>query len=161
MSSASPCRSTATPHCSRTCRARTKSTKVEIEGASSSAGTCASFVVNGTTITTDAATQFSKGTCANVVAGAIVQVKGSTQPDGTVRAIEVKFEDKTKTTMMMDDDDKNKVELEGLVTAGGCGSFTVKNVVVTTNATTVFKNGRCEEIAVGRQGARQSDARRC
>lgn len=43
----------------------------------------------------------------------------------------------------------NKVELEGLVTAGTCGLFTVRNVVVTTNATTVFKNGRCEEIALG------------
>ena len=73
-----------------------KQNKIEIEGTVAS-GTCASFVVNGTTITTDAATQFSKGTCANVVAGAIVEVKGSTQPDGTVRATEVKFKDKTTT----------------------------------------------------------------
>jgi len=48
-----------------------------------------------------------------------------------------------------DGEEKNKVELEGLVTAGACGSFTVKNVVVATDAATVFKNGRCEEIAVG------------
>jgi hypothetical protein len=46
-------------------------------------------------------------------------------------------------------DTVDKVELEGLVTAGTCGLFTVRNVVVTTNATTVFKNGRCEEIALG------------
>ena len=123
-----------------------KQNKIEIEGTVAS-GTCASFVVNGTTITTDTATQFSKGTCANVVAGAIVEVTGSTQTDGTIRATEVKFEDKDD-----DDDrgeDKNKVELEGLVTAGNCASFTVKNVVITTNAMTVFKNGRCDEIAIG------------
>ena len=125
-----------------------KQNKVEIEGTVAS-GTCASFVVNGTTIKTDTATQFSKGTCANVVTGAIVEVKGSTQTDGTVRATEVKFEDKDEDDDDDGDEDKNKVELEGLVTAGGCSSFTVKNVVVTTNATTVFKNGRCAEIAVG------------
>ena len=127
-----------------------KQNKIEIEGKVAS-GTCASFVVNGTTIKTDTATQFSKGTCANLVTGAIVEVKGSTQTDGTVRATEVKFEDKDEDENDDDDgdEDKNKVELEGLVTAGGCSSFTVKNVVVTTNATTVFKNGRCAEIAVG------------
>lgn len=122
-----------------------KENKIEIEGTVAS-GTCASFVVNGTTIKTDAATQFSKGTCANVVTGAVVEVKGSTQTDGTVRATEVKFEDGDEND---GDEDENKVELEGLVTAGGCSSFTVKNVVVTTNAMTVFKNGRCAEIAAG------------
>ena len=127
-----------------------KLNKVEIEGTVAS-GTCASFVVNGTTITTDAATQFSKGTCANVVTGAIVQVKGATQTDATVRATDVKFktEDDDEDEDDDGDEDTNKIELEGLVTAGGCGSFTVKNVVVTTDATTVFKNGRCAEIAVG------------
>jgi len=109
-----------------------KLNKVEIEGTVAS-GTCASFVVNGTTIKTDTATQFSKGTCANVVTGAIVEVKGSTQTDGTVRATEVKFEDSDENDDDDRDEDRNKVELEGLV----------------TNATTVFKNGRCDEIAVG------------
>lgn len=124
-----------------------RTNKIEIEGSIAS-GACASFVVNGTTVTTDAATQFSKGTCANAVAGALVKVKGSVQPDGTVRASDVRFESAGEEE---DDDneDRNKVELEGLVTAGGCASFTVRNVVVTTNASTVFKNGRCEEIAVG------------
>ena len=120
-----------------------KINKIEIEGLVIS-GTCASFVVNGTTVTTDAATNFSKGTCANVIPGAIVQVKGSTLADGTVRATDVKFQKDDD-----DDDDNNKVELEGLVTTGACGLFTVKNVVVTTDATTVFKNGRCEEITAG------------
>ena len=77
-----------------------KDNKVEIEGIVIS-GACASFVVNGKTITTDAATQFSKGTCANVSAGALVQVKGSTLPDGTVRASEVKFKKE-------DDDDDDE-----------------------------------------------------
>ncbi len=125
-----------------------KLNKVEIEGAVVS-GTCASFVVNGTTITTDAATQFSKGTCANVIPGAFVQVKGSTQTDGTVRATDVRFKQEDDDDGDDDSEVKTKIELEGLVTAGACGSFTVRNVVVTTDAATVFKNGRCEEIAVG------------
>lgn len=122
-----------------------KINKIEIEGPVVS-GTCASFVVNGTTITTDAATNFSKGTCASVVPGAIVQVKGSTLADGTVRATDVKF--KTEDDGDDDDGDNTKIEIEGLVTAGTCGSFTVKNVLVTTDAATVFVNGRCEEIAI-------------
>jgi hypothetical protein len=126
-----------------------KLNKVEIEGAVVS-GACASFIVNGTTITTDAATQFSKGTCANVVAGALVQVKGSTLADASVRATDVKFK-KAEGDDPDDGDEegKDKLELEGIVMAGACGGFTVKNVAVTTDAATVFKNGRCEEIAIG------------
>ena len=123
-----------------------KVNKVEVEGAVIS-GTCASFIVGATTIITDAATQFSKGTCASVIPGAIVQVKGATQLDGTVRATDVKF--KTGEEDEDGDDEQTKLELEGIVTAGACGSFTVKDVTVTTDAATVFKNGRCEEIAVG------------
>ena len=126
-----------------------KLNKVEIEGAVMS-GTCASFIVNGMTITTDAATEFSKGSCSNIVTGALVQVKGSTLADGTVRATEVKF--KTEEDDDVDDGEgegKNKLQLEGTVLAGACGSFTVKNVAVTTDAATVFKNGRCEEILPG------------
>ena len=123
-----------------------KVNKAEIEGIVLS-GTCASFVVNGTTITTDAATEFSKGTCAGVIPGAIVQVKGSTLAGGMVRASEVKFKKEDDDDGV--DEEKNKIELEGLVTGGACGSFTVRNMLVTTDATTVFKNGRCEEIAVG------------
>jgi len=125
-----------------------KLNKVEIEGAVVS-GTCASFVVNGTTITTDAATQFSKGTCANVIPGALVQVKGSTLADSTVRATDVKFQTADDGDGDDDGGTQTKLELEGLVTTGVCGLFTVKNVAVTTNALTVFKNGRCEEIAMG------------
>lgn len=123
-----------------------KLNKVEIEGAIMS-GTCSSFIVNGTTITTDAATQFSKGSCPNVVAGALVQVKGSTLADMTVLATEVSF--KTEEDGDGVGEEKTKLELEGTVTAGACASFTVKNVVVATNAATVFKNGRCEEITTG------------
>jgi hypothetical protein len=128
-----------------------KLNKVEIEGAVVS-GTCASFVVNGITITTDATTTYSKGACASVVPGALVQVKGSTLADATVRATDVMF--RTADVDDPDDEDgdgegKNKLQLEGTVTAGACGAFTVKNVAVTTDATTVFKNGRCEEITIG------------
>ena len=125
-----------------------KLNRVEIEGAVVS-GTCASFVVNGLTITTDGATQYSKGACANVIAGALVQVKGSTLTGGIVRATEVRFKNEETDLDDGNGQGKNKLQLEGTVSAGGCGAFTVKNVAVTTDAATVFKNGRCEEIATG------------
>jgi hypothetical protein len=126
-----------------------KLNKVEIEGAVVS-GACASFVVNGTTIITDAATEFSKGTCASIITGALVQVKGSSLTDGTVRATSVAFKKELGDDLENGEGQgKNKLQLEGKVTAGACGSFTVKNVVVTTDAATVFKNGRCDEIAIG------------
>lgn len=125
-----------------------KVNRIEIEGAVMS-GTCSSFVVNGTTITTDAATEFSKGSCSNVITGALVQVKGSTLTDGTVRATEVKFKAEEDDVDDGEGEGKNKLQLEGTVSAGACGSFTVKNVTVTTDAATVFKNGRCEEILPG------------
>jgi hypothetical protein len=113
--------------------------KVEIEGLVAS-GTCASFVVNGTTITTNTATVFQRGTCASVTTGAKVEVKGTHQADGSVLATHVK----------LDDEDDGDFELEGAITAfTGCSSFTVNGTVVTTNAATQFKHGVCGDIQMG------------
>lgn len=68
--------------------------------------------------------------------------------DGPVTATRVTFE-KAKV---------ENVEVEGEVTAGACGSFTIAGAVaitdyitwtIATTSTTVFKNGVCSNIAPG------------
>jgi len=113
--------------------------QAEIEGRVTSVS-CPSFVVNGTTITTDSSTQFSGGTCATLAKGVEVEVKGVRQGDGSVLARRVEIED---------EDDQGQLEIEGVVTAGGCGSFTVRGIVVTTNSGTRFHHGSCSDIKPG------------
>ena len=91
----------------------------EVEGVVTS-GTCASFVVNRVTVTTNAATVFERGTCAGIKTGVEVEVEGTRQADGSVLARLVKFEDDDDDEEDDEDDDNGKIELEGLVTAGGC-----------------------------------------
>ena len=51
------------------------------------------FSVGGVTVTTSASTRFDSGTCANAVAGASVEIKGTrTSSSGPVSATRVKFE---------------------------------------------------------------------
>ncbi len=69
---------------------------VELDGVVASlTGSCPNlrFSVTGTTVTSDASTEFDDGACSDVQDGTQVEVKGSRQPDGTVRATEVKLED--------------------------------------------------------------------
>jgi hypothetical protein len=110
--------------------------EIEIEG-TISAGTCASFTLNGSTVTTNAATIFRNGSCADIKAGAKVEVEGTRSGSAIVATrIEVKGLEQNR-----------EVELEGRVTAAtGCASFTVNGTVVTTNSATQFRNGSCADI---------------
>jgi hypothetical protein len=68
----------------------------EVNGAVSGlSGTCPSltFTVHGTKVTTTASTIFDGVTCAHVLNGTIVDVKGQRQTDGTVAATRVQLED--------------------------------------------------------------------
>ncbi len=101
---------------------------------------CSSFTVNGIVITTNAATQFKYGVCSDIQVGARVTVKG-TKTSGVYVAERVEITKKK--------DRVEEVELSGKVTAGGCGSFTVRGIVVTTNSATQFKKGVCSDIKPG------------
>src|SRR5262249_37558378 len=124
--------------------------QVELEG-TISAGSCGSFTLNGVTVTTNSATVFEHGACADIRPGRRVEVKGTRQANGTVLASRIEFEDQVN----------NQVELEGTISAGSCGSFTLNGVTVTTNSATVFEDGACADIRPGRRvevkGTRQAN----
>ncbi len=116
--------------------------KVEIEGRVTS-GACALFVVNGMNIATNAATQYVQGTCASIVSGVKVHIKGTRQADGSVLAQQIKVD-------MPPIKDTDDFELSGAVTAAtGCASFTVNGTVITTNSATQFKFGACADVVAG------------
>ena len=69
---------------------------VELEGTVTGlSGSCPnlSFMINGTTVRTDGGAVFGDGACSDVQNGVQVEVEGLRQPDGSVRATEVKLED--------------------------------------------------------------------
>jgi Domain of unknown function (DUF5666) len=120
----------------------TQDNRVELTG-TVSAGACASFTLNGATVTTNSQTTFEHGTCADVRPGRRVEVKGTRQGTGPVTATRIEFEDEANNN--------NEVELEGTISAGACASFTLNGVTVTTNSTTRFEDGTCADIRPGRR----------
>jgi hypothetical protein len=122
--------------------------EVEVKGAIVGAlgGTCPAsrtFTVGTRNITTTATTQFREVACADLKTGSIVEVKG-TLVNGIVQAAVVKGED------------EDEVELKGKIDAGSiagtCGtnfSFKVNGTLVTTSATTRFKDVQCSSLKAG------------
>jgi len=135
--------------------------EVEIQGlVADLAGSCSSsrtFTVNGTKVSTDATTQFSDGTCAQVAIGTKVEVKGTHQTDGSVKATKVKLEEAKH------DEVEVEGKISGLTGTGTCPvlTFSVNTAKVSTDATTEFSGGTCKQLAndlkVGVKGTRQSD----
>ncbi|MDI3288694.1 DUF5666 domain-containing protein [Polyangium sp. 15x6] len=73
-------------------RARAQDNHVEITGSVANvSGTCPNlvFTVANLRVATHAGTRFDDGTCADVKAGRRVEVEGTVQPDGALRAREV------------------------------------------------------------------------
>jgi len=106
--------------------------------ASSTAGACPSltFAVAGAAVTTTASTTFDDA-CLHVVNGAIVDIEGARQSDGSIAASHVTIE---------------QVSVSGGVShlAGACPSltFTVAGASVNTSTTTTF-SARCADVANG------------
>jgi hypothetical protein len=117
--------------------------EVELEG-TISAGACGSFTLNGVTVTTSSATVFEHGACADLRPGRRVEVKGTRQGTGPVAATRIEFKDEPN-------DANTEVEIEGTISAGACGSFTLNGVTVTTNSTTRFEHGTCADVRPGRR----------
>ena len=105
------------------------------------------FVVGTTTVTTSAATDFDDVLCSELANGAIVEVTGTRQPDGSIVATKVELEDEA-------DDDEDDAKAEGLVSglpSGSCPAltFTVGTKQVTTSAATTFEDVTCATLANG------------
>ena len=106
-------------------------------------GACPSvtFTVNGTTVTTSSSTQFSGGTCTDLVVGAKVEVTGTTS-GGTVAATKISIEK------------PEPVDLSGTLAAAPTGAcpavtFTLGSSTVTTSSATEFSGGTCTDLVVG------------
>ena len=115
------------------------------------------FTVNGVKVFTDAATKFSDGTCAQLANGTKVDVEGTRQADGSVKAVKVEFEEA----------EQKEAEVEGTI-SGLTGTatcpvltFSVNATKVSTGATTEFSGGTCKQLVnvmkVEAKGTRQAD----
>ena len=103
------------------------------------------FMVGTTTVTTSAATDFDDVLCSQLANGAIVEVTGTRQADGSIVATKVELEG---------DDDEDEAKVEGLVSGlpnGTCPAltFTVGTKQVTTSASTTFTDVTCATLVNG------------
>jgi len=123
-----------------------ESLKGTVSGISSDSGCpVRTFTINttpATTVRTDASTVFEDVTCAALANGAIVEVEGIRQPDGSIVAKKIEAEDGP-------DEVEGKIsELSG---TGSCPSLTFKvgTTTVTTSASTTFSGVTCAALANG------------
>ena len=136
--------------------------KVELKGTVAGlTGTCpaVTFTIGtpATTVKTNSSTTFDDVTCATLANGAVVEVKGTKQTDGSILATSIEKED-------------GPDEVEGRVfeLSGTCPTLTFKvgatagtATKVTTSATTTFSGVTCTAIANGAkvevEGTKQAD----
>jgi hypothetical protein len=128
-------------------RTPSASADVELKGAVSSvSGSCPALtvVVNGTTVTTTASTQFKDGSCSGIAVGRQVEVKGTRQANGTVLVSRVEIKE---------NEAEKEVELKGTVASvrGNCPALTlvVNGTPITTSPGTQYKNGGCGSVRAG------------
>jgi hypothetical protein len=127
----------------------------------SGAATCpaATFMIGTTKVTASATTVFDDVTCATLADGAIVEVEGTKQADGSILATKVEGE-------------AGPDEVEGMIFAlagtGSCPALTFKvgstlatATTVNTNASTTFNGVVCTALANGArvevEGTKQAD----
>ena len=133
----------------------TSDNRTELEGAVTAlAGVCpaVTFTVNGTSVLTNASTQFDGAGCSTIRAGAKVEVKGTRQANGSVLALKVDVE-------------VEEIEIEGKVgsIAGTCPglTFSLNGTSITASAATQYRGGGCGSIKtgtkVGVKGTRQAN----
>ena len=133
--------------------------KVEGQVAGLLPGSCPArtFMVNGVKVVTDTATKFSDGTCAQLANGIKVEVEGTRQADGSVKAVKVEFEEAEQKEAEVEG------TISGLTSTATCPvlTFSVNATKVSTNATTEFSGGTCKQLANGMkveaEGTRQTD----
>jgi hypothetical protein len=138
--------------------------QAELKGtvsAFSGAATCpaTTFTIGTTKVTTSATTVFDDVTCATLANGAIVEVEGTKQADGSILATKVEGE-------------AGPDEVEGMIFAlagtGSCPALTFKvgstlasATTVNTNTSTTFNGVTCAALANGArvevEGTKQAD----
>jgi Domain of unknown function (DUF5666) len=127
----------------------------------SGAATCpaATFMIGTTKVTTSATTVFDDVTCATLANGAIVEVEGAKQADGSILATKVEAEAGP---------DEVEGMIFGLAGTGSCPALTFKvgstlatATTVNTNSSTTFNGVACTALANGArvevEGTKQAD----
>jgi len=118
--------------------------EVEVKGlVSGLTGACPSitFTIGTRTITATAQTRFEDGDCASVVNGALVEVEGTLQADGSILARKISVED--------DDEVEVKGVVSGLTGACPAITFTIGTRTIATTAQTRFEDGSCAAVTNG------------
>ncbi|MBK5276608.1 MAG: hypothetical protein JJE30_16380 [Desulfuromonadales bacterium] len=100
--------------------------KVEVEGIVLS-GTVADFIVNGTRVTTSAATVFEGGLSTDFAVGVKLEAEGPVDANGTIAATKISF--------------RSSIRFEGDASAVTATSLTVLGKTITTNQFTRFDTG--------------------
>ena len=153
--------------------------ETEITGSVSAlAGSCPTVQVTvaGVRFSTNASTVFDQGVCANLRAGATIEVHGVPQADGSIVATRIHFEDEVQPPVAAPvpapvpaptpaPQPGAEVRFTGQVTAlsGVCPSIqlTVSDTRIVTSAVTAFDRDPCSRIVSGSvvevRGIRQAD----
>ena len=126
-------------------RIRLRSTVRLVEGACPDI----SFAVDGAAVTTNQATQFGGGACANLTTGADVEVGGTRQGNGTVLAtqLQLRTRDRDQTQQQSQLHLRSRLQER----SGSCPevAFVLDGVRVRTHAGTLFAAGSCGDLANG------------
>lgn len=116
---------------------------VEVEGeVRTVTGSCPSVTVTigDRVVKTTRDTAFRRGNCADLRAGARVEITGRRATDGSIEATRIEFDSRT-------------VEVEGVIrtVTGACPSvtMTVDNRTVKTTRDTTFRSGNCADLRPG------------
>jgi hypothetical protein len=113
-------------------------------------------MISMTRVLTDSTTTFFDGTCQQLANGGKAEVRGAKQPDGSIKATRVSVEEVRKP---------GPTEVDGTISglAGACPAvtFTIGTTKVSTDSTTRFSDGTCQQLANGGKvevkGSKQPD----
>jgi len=119
------------------------------------------FTVGTTKVTTNAATTFTGGTCSQLANTVKVEVTGTKQADGSIKASRVNLEDVGDKETEVEVEVDGKISGLGSVAACPITTFTIGTTKVTTSGATEFKDGTCPQLAnnltVQVKGVKQTD----
>jgi hypothetical protein len=120
-----------------------------LEGTIESFSSVTDFVVNGQQVTTDEFTEYKDGTAESLAEGVMVEIEGFLNNEQVLVASHIKFEEQEQE-QGEDEEQEGSAELKGEIDSFNSASdFSVDGQSVTTNDTTVYKNGLLENLALG------------
>jgi hypothetical protein len=107
------------------------------------------FFVESTQVTVTATTVYERGVCDDLAIGKRVHVKGTMAADGSVEATSIQVQSNSPGFPVIEGDGR----VSSLVSGTSCPAlkFMSGEWTVTLDSSTVFTNGSCADIAVGKK----------